>query len=162
VAIGAAAFAVAFRWAIAVVFKRVYGAQDVLRAFRALPWYGRLVVPALGGGLAGATGLIAARFKGGRGVGDVMEAVVLKRDISLGVGLLKAVGSWFASVSGGSVGREGPIIQVGGAWGAAVARFFGLGREQARGLVAAGSAAGFAAAYNTPLAAVLFVVEIVT
>ena len=109
VAGGAAAFAVLFRWAIAEVFMRSYGQNDVLSAFRAVPWYARLLLPALGGGLAGLLGAMAAKLKGGHGVGEVMEAVALgKGRISLRLTLLKALGSWLAIVSGGSVGRQGP------------------------------------------------------
>lgn len=163
VAAGAAAFAVLFRTAINVVFTNIYYAHDVLRAFRSLPWQWRLLLPAAGGALAGVMSMLASRFKGGRGVGDVMEAVVLGgRHISLRLASSKALGSWFAIVTGGSVGREGPIIQFGGGLGGAAGSLFHLEEDQTRGLIAAGTAAGFAAAYNTPLAAVLFVVEIVT
>ncbi|HVW27811.1 MAG TPA: chloride channel protein [Polyangiaceae bacterium] len=163
VALGAAAFAVFFRTAINAVFVHLYRARDVLAAFRTISWPWRLVIPAAGGALAGAMSVVASRFKGGQGVGDVMEAVVLgRRHISLRLALSKALGSWFAIVSGGSVGREGPIIQFGGGLGGAVGPLFDLGEGETRALVAAGTAAGFAAAYNTPLAAVLFVVEIVT
>ncbi len=58
-----------------------------------------------------------------------------------------------------SIGREGPLIEFGGAFGAAIARRFSSSLPQTRVLVAAGTAAGFAAAYNTPFAAVLFVLE---
>lgn len=163
VAVVAAGFAVIFRIAINTVFTRLYRAHDVLEAFQTIAWPWRLAVPAIGGGLAGAMSAVAARFKGGQGVGDVMEAVVVGRHhISLRLALSKALGSWFAIVSGGSVGREGPIIQFGGGFGGAAGPFFGMDERETRGLVAAGTAAGFAAAYNTPLAAVLFVVEIVT
>src|SRR5450432_557516 len=163
VAAGAAAFAVLFRCAIAVVFLHGYGAPDVLSAFQALPWYARILLPALGGGLAGLLGAVAATLKGGHGVGEVMEAVALgKGRIALGPTLLKALGSWLAIVSGGSVGREGPLIQFGGGLGGQLGRWFGLRERQVRGLIAAGAAAGFAAAYNTPIAAVLFVVEVVS
>jgi CIC family chloride channel protein len=163
VAIGAAGFAVVFRAAISAVFTKLYRAHDVLDAFSRLPWELRLLVPAFGGALAGAMSIVAALFKGGQGVGDVMEAVVLGRTrISLRLALSKALGSWFAIVSGGSIGREGPIIQFGGGLGGELARRFQLDDDETRALVAAGTAAGFAAAYNTPLAAVLFVLEIVT
>lgn len=163
VAIGAALFALLFRGAVNWVFVHAYGAHDVLAAFEALPLYARVAIPALGGGVAGLLGQVAVRFKGGQGVGQVMEAVVLGNvHISLRLTVLKAIGSWSAIVSGGSVGREGSIIQFGGGFGAAVARTFRLPNAQTRSLVAAGSAAGFAAAYNTPLAAVLFVIEVVT
>jgi CIC family chloride channel protein len=163
VAVGAAAFAVLFRHAIAWFFVHAFRASDVLSAFQALPWYARVLVPAAGGGLAGLLGALAAKLKGGHGVGDVMEAVALgKGRIALGPTLLKALGSWLAIVSGGSVGREGPLIQFGGGLGGQLGRWFGLRERQVRGLIAAGAAAGFAAAYNTPIAAVLFVVEVVT
>ena len=92
-----------------------------------------------------------------------MEAVALgKGQISLRLTLLKALGSWLAIVSGGSVGREGPLIQFGGGLGGTLGRLFRLRERQIRALIAAGAGAGFAAAYNTPIAAVLFVVEVVT
>ncbi|MET0794632.1 MAG: chloride channel protein [Polyangiaceae bacterium] len=163
VAVGAAGFAVLFRYAIALAFSRGYGARDVLSAFQELPWYARIVVPMIGGGLAGLLGAIAAKLKGGAGVGEVMEAVALgKGRISIRLTLLKALGSLLAIVSGGSVGREGPLIQFGGGLGSALGRLFALRERQIRALIAAGAAAGFAAAYNTPIAAVLFVVEVVT
>ena len=163
VAFGAAGFAVVFRAGIAWVFARAYGANDVLSAFHALPWTLRLLLPAIGGGLAGSLGAIAVKLRGGHGVGEVMEAVALgKGRISLRLTLLKAAGSWLAIVSGGSVGREGPLIQFGGGLGSALGRAFRLRERQIRALIAAGAAAGFAAAYNTPIAAVLFVVEVVT
>lgn len=163
VAVGAAAFAVVFRGTINLVFARVYRADDVLTAFESLPWYGCVVVPAVGAGGAGLMSFFASRLKGGGGVGEVMEAVVLGNvRISLRSTALKAFGSWLAIISGGSVGREGSIIQFGGGLGGVIGRTFGLHEGQVRGLIAAGSAAGFAAAYNTPLAAVLFVVEVVT
>jgi CIC family chloride channel protein len=163
VACGAAAFAVFFRHAIAIIFLRAYGSPDVLSAFRALPWYARVAVPAFGGGLAGLLGAVAAKLKGGHGVGEVMEAVALGRGrISLRLTLLKALGSWLAIVSGGSVGREGPLIQFGGGLGGTLGRALRLRERQIRGLIAAGAAAGFAAAYNTPIAAVMFVVEVVS
>ena len=101
VAVGAAAFAVLFRHAIGWFFVHVFHAGDVLSAFQALPWYARVLVPAAGGGLAGLLGALAAKLKGGHGVGDVMEAVALgKGRIALGPTLLKALGSWLAIVSG--------------------------------------------------------------
>lgn len=92
VAAGAAAFAVLFRTAINVVFTNLFHSHDVLRAFRSLPWQWRLLLPAARGALAGVMSLLASRFKGGRGVGDVMEAVVLGgRHISLRLASSKAL-----------------------------------------------------------------------
>lgn len=60
-------------------------------------------------------------------------------------------------LSGASIGREGPTVQVGASIMLAVARFGGM--AQARGLILAGSAAGIAAAFNTPLAGIVFAIE---
>ena len=71
----------------------------------------------------------------------------------------RVTSSWLAIASGLSIGREGPLIEFGGSLGAAIGRVARLPLARTRVLVAAGTAAGFAAAYNTPFAAVLFVLE---
>src|SRR5262245_30050196 len=163
VAVLAAAFAVGFRLALAWVMREGAGAADVVSAMRAAPVWARIAVPALGGLAAGALGLLVRRARGGGGVGNVMEAVVLGGvHLSMRVTLLKSAAAWLAIASGGSLGREGPLIQFGGAAGEWVGARFGMTPERARLLIAAGPAAGFSAAYNTPLAAVLFVLEVVT
>ncbi len=92
----------------------------------------------IGGGLAGLLGAIAAKLKGGAGVGEVMEAVALgKGRISLRLTVLKALGSLLAIISGGSVGREGPLIQFGGGLGSTLGHAFGLRERQIRALIAA-------------------------
>ena len=162
VSVGAASFAMAFRAGLHSIYVALLGAHDVLEVFSRLSWPMRLVLPAFGGLLAGLVGMIRVRAPS-QNVGDVMEAVVLGRTrLSLSSTWWKAVGSWLAIATGGSVGREGPLIQFGGSLGAAVANRTGIHGDTARSLIAAGTAAGFAAAYNTPFAAVLFVVEVVT
>jgi CIC family chloride channel protein len=162
-ALAAAAFAVAFRASLSFALERLAGTRDVVSTIRALPVGLRLLAPALGGLAAGGLGLLVVRSPAGRGVGDVMAAVVLGRLwLSLRVTLVKSLASWCAIVSGGSLGREGPLIQFGGAVGKFVSDQLRLSRSDTRLLIAAGTAAGFAAAYNTPFAAVLFVLEVVT
>lgn len=163
VAVGAAGFAIAFRWLLREAFELTRGSANVVAMITSLPWWARLLVPALGGLLAGSVALAVSRATRGQGVGDVMEAVALGRGhLSMRTTLLKSLGSWLAIVSGGSIGREGPLIQFGGTLGSTVARLFRVDDTRARSLMAAGTAAGFAAAYNTPLAAVLFTLEVVT
>lgn len=160
VALGSATFSMAFRAGLQLVYNTLLRGRDVLDAFNHLPLPARVMIPALGGLLAGT---VARLTRAGGGVGDVMEAVVLGRTrLSVRATLWKALGSWLAIGTGNSVGREGPLIQFGGSLGSAVAAALGIPESSARVLIAAGTAAGFAAAYNTPLAAVLFVVEIVT
>lgn len=162
VSVGAASFAMAFRAGLQHFYASVFHAHDVLEVITRLPWPARVGFPALGGLLAGLVGMIAVRSPA-HGVGDVMEAVVLGRiRLSLRATWWKALGSWFAIGTGNSVGREGPLIQFGGSLGAAVATVARIHGDSARALIAAGTAAGFAAAYNTPFAAILFVIEIVT
>jgi CIC family chloride channel protein len=89
-----------------------------------------------------------------------MEAIALGRvQLSLRTTASRAASSWAAISGGVSIGREGPLIEVGGALGAAIGRGLGVSLKEVRVLVGAGTAAGFAAAYNTPLAAALFVLE---
>jgi len=163
VALGSAAFAIAFRAALSALLGAASGAHDVVSAMKRFPWWLRVLAPACGGLLAGLLGMLVTRSRGGRGVGEVMEAVVLgKVRLPMRVTLVKSLASFCAIASGGSIGREGPLIQFGGACGKFVSERLGLSMNDARRLIAAGTAAGFAAAYNTPFAAVLFVLEVVT
>jgi len=63
--------------------------------------------------------------------------------------------------TGGSAGREGPIVQVGAAVGSVISRRFNLGEDQVRSLVAAGAGAGIGAAFNAPIAGMLFALEVI-
>jgi len=162
VAVLAAGFAIAFRAALVFVVHRFGNGPDVVSAARLAPVWLRLLAPAAGGLLAGLLSILVARAPAGQGVADVMEAVVLGRvRLSMRVTLLKSLSSWLAIASGGSLGREGPLIQFGGAAGKWLSDRLELPLPRTRVLIAAGTAAGFTAAYNTPLAAVLFVLEVV-
>jgi CIC family chloride channel protein len=161
VAVAAGAFAIAFRASLTLVIRGVTGAATVVEAMTAADWWWRLTMPMVG---ALGAGLLARSIakRGGGGVSDVMEAVALGTGkLSMLVTLVKSAASWCAIVCGGSLGREGPLIQFGGTAGKTAADRFNLSIEDRRVLIAAGTAAGFAAAYNTPLAAVAFVLEIV-
>jgi CIC family chloride channel protein len=162
VAVAAGGFAIVFRATLAFVLRSVSGVANVVDAMVATDWWWRLIFPTLGAAAAGGISLIIAK-RGGGGVSDVMEAVALGRGkLSLGVTAIKSFASWCAIVAGGSLGREGPLIQFGGSAGYEFSTRMGLSDDERRVLIAAGTAAGFAAAYNTPLAAVAFVLEIVS
>jgi CIC family chloride channel protein len=163
VGVAAGLFGIVFRGGLTLAYRAIFGAPDVLSAFERAPALWRVGFPVLGGAVAGGLGIVASRGAGGHGVAEILEAVVLGRGrISLRTALWKAAGCFSAIVGGGSLGREGPLLQVGAAAGFAIADRTGLPPRRVRALVAAGTAAGFAAAYNTPIAAVLFVIEIVT
>ena len=99
----------------------------------------------------------------GSGIPQAIAARHLHHDedrtklLSLKVALGKIVLTTLGLFSGASIGREGPTVQVGASFMLAVARFGGM--AQAKGLILAGSAAGIAAAFNTPLAGIVFAIE---
>src|SRR5207237_5182908 len=135
------------------------GASDVVAMIAAAPWWERVLLPAVGGLGAGLVARALAGPKGG--VGYVMEAIVLgNARVPLARSIAQAIASWLAIVTGNSLGREGPLIQFGAAAGEAARRGLRIDDTTARLVLAAGVAAGFASAYNAPIAAALFVVEV--
>ena len=97
----------------------------------------------------------------GHGVPEVMDAIYYKRGEIRGiVAVIKSLASALSIGSGASVGREGPIIQIGSALGSAFSRAIGLSTGQRITLLSAGAGAGIAATFNTPLGGVLFATEI--
>ncbi|RMD88033.1 MAG: chloride channel protein [Alphaproteobacteria bacterium] len=97
----------------------------------------------------------------GHGVPEVMDAIYYKRGrIRPVVVFVKAVASALSIGSGASVGREGPIIQIGSAIGSSMGQALRLSTWQVITLVAAGAGAGIAATFNTPLGGVMFAVEL--
>ncbi len=74
---------------------------------------------------------------------------------------LKILATVLTVGSGGSAGREGPIVQIGGSVGSVMSRWFNLGEDQVRSLVAAGAGAGIGAAFNAPIAGMLFALEVI-
>ena len=97
----------------------------------------------------------------GHGVPEVMDAIYYRGGvIRPAVVAVKSLASALSIGSGASVGREGPIIQIGSGIGSVLGRMFNLRSWQVITLVAAGAGAGIAATFNTPLGAVLFAVEL--
>lgn len=74
---------------------------------------------------------------------------------------LKAFVSALTIATGGSVGREGPIVQIGSSLGSTFGQWLKVGKDRLKVLVACGAAAGIAATFNAPIAGVLFSVEII-
>lgn len=125
-------------------------------------WYWVLIIPAIGGLIVGPIIYFFAPEAKGHGVPEVMEAILLKAGaIRPRVAFLKAVASAISIGTGGSVGREGPIIQIGSSLGSMVGQFFRVPSRRLKTLVGCGAAAGIAAAFNAPIAGALFAVEII-
>ncbi|MBK5939015.1 ClcB-like voltage-gated chloride channel protein [Halochromatium roseum] len=136
--------------------------QGLVAAAEALAPWQRLLFPVAGGLLAG---LILQQIGGrlrGRSTTDYMEAVAVGDGwISVRHSLVKAGSSLVTVASGGSIGREGAMVQLAAMVASAMGRLSHFPRDRLRLLVAAGAAAGLASAYNAPIAATLFVAEIV-
>ncbi|KAA0889623.1 chloride channel protein [Pusillimonas sp. ANT_WB101] len=97
----------------------------------------------------------------GHGIPEVIDAVYFKRGvIRAPVVLIKALASSISIGSGGSVGREGPIVQIGAAFGSRLALWMKIPEWQRLVLIACGGGAGIAATFNTPLGGVLFAAEL--
>ncbi|MBN1218492.1 MAG: chloride channel protein [Anaerolineae bacterium] len=121
-----------------------------------------IIVPTIGGLLVGCLVYFFAREAKGHGVPEVMEAVALRGGrIRPVVAVIKSLASAICIGSGGSVGREGPIVQIGSALGSSMGQALHLSEERIRNLVACGAAAGIAATFNAPIAGVIFALEVI-
>ncbi len=97
----------------------------------------------------------------GHGVPEVMEAIYYKKGIIRPVvAIVKAIASSISIGTGGSVGREGPIIQIGAAFGSTLGQIFKITDWERITLIACGAGGGIAATFNTPFGGILFALEI--
>ncbi len=150
--------AVLFIKLIMVIERLTFGSLGSLLPF--LGDFVYLIVPIIGGLLVGPLILLAKEAKG-QGIPEVMQSLVLRGGrIRPRVAVVKVLASALCIGTGGSAGREGPIIQVGSALGSAVGQILRLSDERMRNLVACGAAAGIAANFNAPMAGVAFAIEV--
>ncbi|GFE60717.1 chloride channel protein [Geobacter sp. AOG2] len=97
----------------------------------------------------------------GHGVPEVMDAIYYNSGVIRPmVAVVKSLASAISIGSGGSVGREGPIAQIGSAFGSTLGQMLRVSLWQCNVLIAAGAGGGIAATFNTPLGGLLFAVEI--
>jgi CIC family chloride channel protein len=155
--------AIGFRYLIDFVQLISYGAEgNLLEVARLSPWYLRIWVPALGGLVVGPVVYFFAREAKGHGVPEVMEAVALRSGIiRKRVVFVKSLASAICIGTGGSVGREGPIVQIGSAIGSTMGQLLKVSADRIRTLVGCGAAAGIAATFNAPVAGAMFALEVV-
>ncbi len=145
--------------------KLIFGIQSFFYSeiYATIPFIGKgiyILVPVIGGILVGPLIYFAQEAKG-HGVPEVMQALILKGGrIRARVAAAKIVASAICIGTGGSAGREGPIIQVGSAFGSTIGQLLKLSDERIRNLVACGAAAGIAATFNAPIAGVVFAIEV--
>ncbi|MGB8181483.1 MAG: chloride channel protein, partial [Stellaceae bacterium] len=97
----------------------------------------------------------------GHGVPEVMDAIYYNQGkIRPVVAAVKSLASAICIGTGGSVGREGPIVQIGATFGSTVGQIVRMAPWQRITLVAAGAGAGIAATFNTPIGGVMFAIEL--
>ena len=155
--------AVGFRYLIDFFQNLAYGSsEELLNVVLELSWYLKVWVPAAGGLVVGPLVYFFAREAKGHGVPEVMEAVALKGGvIRKRVVFVKTLASAISIGTGGSVGREGPIVQIGSAIGSTLGQMLKVSQDRMRTLVGCGAAAGIAATFNAPIAGSMFALEVV-
>jgi CIC family chloride channel protein len=166
---GAGAGAVVFRYLI-LGFTYVFtGHRDYSGAGRAslgyfhgLGFWFIVFIPVIGGLLYGPLIYFFAREARGHGVPEVMLAVAERGGrIRPQVAVIKSLASALCIGSGGSVGREGPIVQIGSALGSTLGQITRVPESRLRVLVACGAAGGISATFNAPIAGVFFGLELI-
>ncbi len=148
----------------AVAFIRLLGwIQAMAELLRAQYGVGGMFLALVVGGALGAPLVVyLAREARGHGVPEVMMAVAVSGGrIRPRVVVVKALASAFTIGSGGSAGREGPIVQIGAALGSTIGQILAFSEERIKILVAAGAAGGIAATFNAPIAGVIFALEVI-
>jgi chloride channel protein, CIC family len=120
-----------------------------------------LLAPVAGGLVIGLVARFGSEKIRGHGIPEAMDAVLTSGSkVQPRVALLKPIASAIAIGTGGPFGAEGPIIMTGGAFGSIGAQLFDLSADERKTLLVAGAAAGMAAVFDAPLAAVLLAVEL--
>jgi CIC family chloride channel protein len=155
---------IAFRFATSAVHKFLTGnpAPHLAESFAHLSPLLRIVIPGLGGLIAGAVLHFGMRWHGQVTTTDYMEAVVLgDGKISTRRSLVESLSALLTIASGGSIGREGPLVQLSSLAASLSGRLQKWSTPRLRLLVGCGAAAGIASAYNAPIAGAVFVAEIV-
>jgi chloride channel protein, CIC family len=163
IGIGGALSSVAFREAARALEVLLTGqSQSLVHAASELVWWHRAIVPVIGGVLAGLVLYFARRALTSAHAIDYMEAVLVGDGrIAAGPTLVNAFSSLLTIASGGSIGREGAMVQLAAMIGSRLGLMARAPIPRLRLMVACGGAAGIAAAYNAPISGALFVSEIV-
>jgi CIC family chloride channel protein len=148
----------AFRAAISLLVAALKRLEAPLAG---LPWLAQLLLPCAGGLVAGTILVVGARIRD-RSTTDYMEATVIG-DGRMGFRrtIAKCLSSLSSIVSGGSIGREGSMVQLGALMASLLGRLVPLPVSSRSLLIGCGAAAGLASVYNAPLASTVFIAEIV-
>jgi CIC family chloride channel protein len=136
--------------------------QSLTQAFGSGLKFWLPLIPMAGGLLVGPIVFYFAREAKGHGVPEVMNAVArLGGIIRPRVAVAKVAASAICIGSGGSAGREGPIVQIGSALGSTIGQYLRFSEERLKILVGCGAAAGISSVFNAPIAGVMFSAEVI-
>ncbi|EAR52468.1 voltage-gated chloride channel family protein [Oceanicola granulosus HTCC2516] len=165
VGIAAGLAALLFRFGIEALQAALYGTDDITRLHSfasSLPWWWIVAVPVLGGL---AVGLIMQRWGEGprvRTVGDVIEGAALNDGrVEVKAGLASAVASFLTLSTGGSTGREGPVVHLASVVSTYIAKAIRADGITGRDLLGCAVAGAVSASFNAPIAGALFALEVV-
>jgi chloride channel protein, CIC family len=121
-----------------------------------------IILPVIGGLVVGPIIYFLAREARGEGPPEVMEAVAVGGGrIRERVAAVKALASSICIGSGGSVGREGPIVHIGASIGSTIGQWFKMPEDWTKTLLLCGAAGGISATFNAPLGGILFALEVI-
>jgi len=144
-----------------IVFIQKSSYSSIQYLFPHLGVWSYVLVPVGGALIAGPIIAWFAKEAKGHGVPEVMQAIVLRGGrIRPRVAIAKILSSALCIGTGGSAGREGPIVQVGSTLGSVTGQILHLSDDRIKNLVACGAAAGIAATFNAPIAGVAFAIEV--
>ncbi len=160
VGVGVGLAAVLFRWMIDLFHGFFFTTLQGWLSF--MGPYAVIIIPAIGAVLFSPLIYFFAREAKGHGVPEVMLAMEQNHGkIRPIVAVVKSLASSLCIGSGGSAGREGPVVQVGAALGSTLGQFFNLNDEKIKNLVACGAAGGIAATFNAPIGGLFFALEVI-
>jgi CIC family chloride channel protein len=152
---------VLFKFMIHFVQNLFWRAPSIIEAVGSQPRYITLLIPVAGGLLIAPLIYYGAREAKGHGVPEIMESLIFRGGkIRNRVAIVKALASSICIGSGGSTGREGPIVQISASIASSLGQLFRINKRGMRTLVAAGAGAGIGATFNAPIAGALFAVEV--
>ena len=158
--------AVAFRGLISLFHNVLFLGQfsftyDANQHTPATPWGAWVILVPVVGAVGVAFLVKNYAMEASHGVPEVMDAIYYRKGVIRPVvALIKSLASALSIGSGGSVGREGPIVQIGSSFGSSLGQFFRLPASQRVTMIAAGAGGGIAATFNTPIGGVLFAAEL--
>ena len=165
IGIGAGFAALFFRKGINSLQAFLYGTEDVqhLHSFaQSLPWYLILTIPIIGGLVVGVILHLFTRDGRARSVAEVIEGAAMREGrVETRAGLASALASFITLSSGGSTGREGPVVHLAAVISTKVCRLIKADGVTGRDLLGCAVAAAVSASFNAPIAGALFALEVV-